>query len=80
MLADRRLLCVSPVNTYAPHNAINSQVFTDFVVEWTEIQSPPASIEHETWIMYFDGSIMKEGATVGLVLISPLSVHMDYLV
>jgi hypothetical protein len=26
-----------------------------------------APIEHETWIMYFDGSIMKEGAGVGLV-------------
>jgi ribonuclease HI len=38
------------------------------------------SIEHEMWIMYFDGSIMKEGAGVGLVFISPLGVHMEYLV
>jgi hypothetical protein len=46
--------------TYAPHNAIKSQVLADFVVDWMEIQTPPASIEHETWIMYFDGSVMKE--------------------
>jgi hypothetical protein len=30
--------------------------------------------------MYFDSSIMKEGASVGLVFISPLGVRMEYLV
>jgi ribonuclease HI len=30
--------------------------------------------------MYFDGSVLKEGAGVGLVFISPLGVHMEYLV
>jgi hypothetical protein len=52
----------------------------NFVAEWTEIQTPPASIEHETWTMYFEGSIMKEGADVGLVFISPLDMRMEYLV
>jgi ribonuclease HI len=66
--------------TYAPCSAIKSQVLTDFVDEWTEIQTPPAPIEHETWIMYFNGSVMKEGAGVGLVFISPLGVRMEYLV
>jgi hypothetical protein len=45
--------------TYAPRSAIKSQVFADFVAEWTEIQTPLASIEHETWTMYFDGSVMR---------------------
>jgi hypothetical protein len=40
--------------TYAPRSAIKSQVLADFVGEWTEIQTPPASIEHETWIMYHE--------------------------
>jgi hypothetical protein len=66
--------------TYAPRSDIKSQVLADFMAEWTEIQTPPASIDHETWTMYFDGSIMKEGASVGLVFISPLSVRMEYLV
>jgi hypothetical protein len=57
--------------TYAPRSAIKSQVPADFVAEWMEIQNPPASIEHETWIMYFNDSVMKEGAGVGLVFISP---------
>jgi ribonuclease HI len=65
---------------YAPRSAIKSQVLADFVAEWTEIQTPPAPIEHETWIMYFDGSVMKEGDGVGLIFISPLGVRMEYLV
>jgi hypothetical protein len=66
--------------TYAPRSAIKSQVLAGFVAEWMEIQTPSVSIKHETWIMYFDGSVMKEGAGVGLVFISPLGVHMEYLV
>jgi hypothetical protein len=65
---------------YAPRSAIKSQVLADFVAEWTEIQTPLASIEHETWTMYFDCSVMKEGASVGLVFISPLGVRMEYMV
>jgi hypothetical protein len=66
--------------TYSPRSAIKSHVLMDFVAEWTEMQTPPEKIEHETWIMYFDGSVMKEGASVGLVFISPLGVRMEYMV
>ena len=31
-------------------------------------------------MMYFDGSLMKKGAIVGLVFISPLRVRMRYMV
>jgi hypothetical protein len=65
---------------YAPRSAIKSQVLADFVAEWTKIQTPLALIEHETWTMYFDGSVMKEGASVGLVFISPLGMRMEYMV
>jgi hypothetical protein len=44
---------------YAPCSAIKSQVLADFVAEWTEIQTLPEPIEHETWTMYFDGLVMK---------------------
>jgi hypothetical protein len=55
--------------TYAPHNAIKSQALANFVVEWTEIQTLAVPIEHETWAMYFDGSLTKEGEGVGLIFI-----------
>ena len=33
--------------SYTPRTAIKSQVLADFVVEWTEIQMPPAVIDQE---------------------------------
>ena len=30
--------------------------------------------------MYFDGSLMKRGAVLGLVFVSPLGVRMRYMV
>jgi hypothetical protein len=66
--------------TYDPRSAIKSQVLVDFVAEWTEMRTPPVKIKHETWIMYFNGSVMKEGVGVGLVFISPLGVRMEYMV
>jgi ribonuclease HI len=30
--------------------------------------------------MYFDGSLMKIGAGVGLLFISPLGIHMRYVI
>jgi hypothetical protein len=66
--------------TYAQRSGIKSQVLADFVAEWTEMQTPLEPIEHETWTMYFDGSVMKEGASVDIVFISPLGVRMEYMV
>ena len=65
---------------YAPRTAIKSQVLVDFIVEWTEVQMPPAVVDQEYWTMYFDGSLMKKGARAGLVFVSPLGVPMRYMV
>lgn len=66
--------------SYAPRKAIKSQVLTDFLAEWTDTQLPPAQIQAELWTMYFDGSLMKTGAGAGLLFISPLGVHMRYMI
>ncbi|CAO2207897.1 unnamed protein product [Urochloa humidicola] len=65
---------------YAPRSAIKSQALIDFVAEWTETQLPTVPADLEYWVMYFDGSVMKEGAGVGLVFVSPLGVRMRYSV
>jgi len=66
--------------TYASRTAIKSQVLANFIVEWTKVQTPPAVIAQEYWVMYFDGSLMKKGAGTGLVFVSPLGVRMRYMV
>jgi hypothetical protein len=48
--------------------------------EWTETQMPPATVDEEYWMMYFDGSLMKQGADLGLVFISPFGVRMRYVI
>ena len=55
-------------------------MLADFIAEWTKVQTPPAVVDQEYWMMYFDGSLMKKGADVGLVFVSPLGVHMRYMV
>jgi ribonuclease HI len=40
----------------------------------------PLQIQAECWTLYFDGSVMKTGAGVGLLFISPLGEHMRYAV
>ena len=41
---------------------------------------PPMVIDQEYWTMFFDGSLMKKGAGTGLAFMSPLGVHMRYMV
>src|SRR5881394_218206 len=57
--------------TFQPRTAIKSQALINFIVEWTEVQTPAISEKLEYWTMYFDGSLMIEGAGAGIVLISP---------
>jgi hypothetical protein len=66
--------------TYASRKANKSQILVDFVTEWTDTQLPPPQIQAECWTLYFDGSVMKTGVSVGLLFISPLGEHMRYAV
>jgi ribonuclease HI/transposase InsO family protein len=66
-------------NLVRSRKAIKSQVLADFMAEWVDTQLPTASIQPELWTMYFDGSLMKTGASVGLLFISPLGKHLRYV-
>jgi hypothetical protein len=64
---------------FYPKEAIKSQILTDFVSEWTEIQMPPPKERPEHWIMYFNGALNLEGAGVGVLLISPRGEQLMYV-
>jgi ribonuclease HI len=55
-------------------------VLADFLAEWTDTQLPLVQIKAELWTMYFDGSLMKTGAGADLLFISPLGIHMRYVI
>lgn len=65
--------------TYTPRTAIKSEAMVDFVAEWTEAHVKPAAVDLEYWRMYFDGSLMLQGAGVGVVSISPSGNNMRYV-
>jgi hypothetical protein len=71
---------MSETLSYAPHKVIKSQVLVDFLAEWTDAQLPPVQLQAELWTMYFDGLLIKTGAGAGLLFISPLRVHMRYVI
>ena len=71
---------MSEALTYTPCKGIKSQALVYFVVEWIDSQLLPTDVQAELWTMYFDGSLMKTGAGAGLLFISPLGIHMRYVI
>jgi hypothetical protein len=56
---------------YKPRTTIKAPALSDFIDEWTEIQSPPKERELEYWTINFDGSIHAQGAGPGILVTSP---------
>ena len=50
------------------------------MAEWTKTQLPPAPVDQEYWTLFFDGTVMRPGAGVGLIFISPQGVPMRYVI
>ena len=61
---------------YEPRTAIKSQILADFFVE--ETQYLPSCPDSSYWQMHFDGSKIKEGLGVGIVLTSPKGDRLEY--
>ena len=62
---------MSETLTYTPRKAIKSQALVGFVAERTDSQLPQ---------LKFNGSLMKTGAGPGLLFVSPLGIHMRYVI
>jgi hypothetical protein len=64
---------------YQPRIAIKSQVLSDFIAEWIEIQAPPKERELEYWTINFDGSLELQGAGAGILVTSPKGKSFKYV-
>jgi hypothetical protein len=47
---------------------IKTQALSDFVVQWTETQTPPKERGIVYWTINFDGSLHLQGAGVGILV------------
>jgi ribonuclease HI len=64
---------------FRSRSTIKSQALVDFIVEWTDMNTPasPTSVEH--WTMYFDSSLNIDGAGAGVYFISPSGDKLSYV-
>lgn len=56
---------------FVPRNAIKGQALSYFMVEFTNLPKTKEWPKDETWVIYMDGSSMKENGEVGVVLVTP---------
>jgi hypothetical protein len=56
---------------YKPRTAIKAQALSDFMAEWTQIQTPPKERDLEYWTINFDGSLQLQGARAGILVTFP---------
>lgn len=63
---------------YEPRTTIKSQALDDFLIDWTETQYPPSPPDSMHWRMHFDGSKMRLGLGVCIILSSPKGDRLRY--
>jgi hypothetical protein len=63
---------------YKPRTTIKTQVLSDFMAKWTEIQTPPKEKELEYWTINFDGSLQLQGAGARILVTSPKGESFKY--
>jgi predicted metal-dependent HD superfamily phosphohydrolase len=64
---------------YKTRMAINSQALSNFVAEWTEIQTPTKERELVYWTINSDGSLQLQDAGAGILVTSPKGESFKYV-
>jgi ribonuclease HI len=64
---------------FRSRSTIKSQALVDFIVEWTNMNTPTTPTSAEHWTMYFDGSLNIDGAGAGVYFISPSGDKLSYV-
>src|ERR1041384_3821598 len=71
---------LSPRDLQFKHpTATKAQVLPDFMVKWTEVQTPGPPDLSNSWMMFFDGSKRQQGAGAGVVLVSLTGTKLRYV-
>jgi len=60
-------------------HTIKSQALVDFIAEWTDLNAPPSPDLFDHWSMFFDGSLNINGASAGILFISPNKDKLRYV-
>jgi hypothetical protein len=58
---------------------IKSQALVDFIVEWTDMNTPISDSSPEHWKIYFDGFLNIDSARAGVYFISPSGDRLSYV-
>ncbi|XP_015941381.1 uncharacterized protein LOC107466885 [Arachis duranensis] len=68
---------------YVPTKAVKGQVISDFLVDHSNNSNDQGAnvldIKVDYWKLYFDGSKHKDGAGVGILIISPEEIPSEFL-
>jgi ribonuclease HI len=64
---------------YKSRTTIKAQALSDFMAEWTEIQTPPRERELKYWTINFDGSLQLQGTGAGILVTSPKGESFKYV-
>jgi hypothetical protein len=64
---------------YKPRTAIKTQALSNFVAEWTEIQTPPKERELEYWTINFNLFVQLQGAGAGILVTFPEGENFKFV-
>ena len=64
---------------FQSRTTVKSQALVDFIVEWTDLNAPASLDVFDHWPMFFDGSLNINGASAGILFISPNKDKLCYV-
>jgi hypothetical protein len=64
---------------FRSRTTIKSQALVNFIVEWTDMNTPVSDSSSEHWKMCFDGSLNIDDAGAGVYFISPSRDRLSYV-
>jgi len=64
---------------FQSRTTVKSQALVNFIMEWTDLNTPPSLEVFDNWLMFFDGSLNTNEASAGILFISPNKDKLRYI-